>query len=151
MFKAKVAKMSVIAAMISFSGMSSAIPNVGGIYDVYAGSAWFTGNNGGVVVTAGTYSSCMQKLADAINYRVTNWGWTVQTNNGCKKTNYKSFTQLSMASLEEEYRISEYTQKLEAIELRHKVEMDEEIKALEAEYRIDEFRARAAEEAESSN
>ncbi len=146
MLKTKMAKITVLAAMFS-CGVANAIPNVGGIYDVYAGSAWFTGNNGGVVVTAGTYNSCMQKLADAINYRVTNWGWTVETNNGCKKTNYKSFHQLSMVSLEEEYRIAEYKQKLEAIELRHKVEMDAEIEALEAEYNIEEFRLRAQEEA----
>lgn len=151
MFNAKVAKVSLLAAMISFSTASNAIPTGGGIYDVYAGSAWFTGNNGGVVVTAGTYSSCMQKLADAINYRIVNRGWTVATNNGCKKTKYKSFTQLSMAPLEDEFRISEYKEKLDAIELRHRVEMDAEIEALEAEYRIEEFRARVEEEVQPSN
>ncbi|MFT4926512.1 MAG: hypothetical protein ACI8WB_002610 [Phenylobacterium sp.] len=148
MFNSKVAKATLIAALISVSGASNALPNGGGIYDVYAGSAWFTGNNGGVVVTAGTHSSCMTKLADAISYRVTNWGWSVQSNQGCKKTKYKSFHQLSMVALEEEYQIPVYEQKLEAIKLNHQVQMDAEIEALEAEYRIEEFKARVEEEAQ---
>lgn len=131
---------SAIAAALLSSATASALPNGGGIYDVWAGSAWFDSGQG-IVVTAGTYSSCMQKLADGISYRTSNWGWSVTTNNGCKKTKYKSFTQLSMASLEKDYNMVEFKEKVEEVKFRKQIEADEEIQALEVEYRVEEFRA----------
>ena len=145
MFQSKSVKTTLIAAALAFCGSASAAPTGGGIYDVYAGSAWFH-NNQGVVVTAGTYSSCVQKLNDAISYRTSNWGWTVTNNEGCRKTNYLSFHQLSMAELEDDYNIGEYEEKLENIKLTHQIQMDNEIAALEQEYRIEEFKSKVAEQ-----
>lgn len=137
--KSVFAKTAVVAALLS-STAATALPTGGGIYDVWAGSAWFDSGQG-IVVTAGTYSSCMQKLANGINYRTSNWGWSVTQNDGCKKTKYKSFTQLSMAALEKDFSMDEFKEKVEAVKLRKQIEADEEIQALEVEYRVEEFRA----------
>ncbi len=148
MFQVKAIKTILVGAAMAVCGNASAAQVGGGIYDVYAGSAWFDSNQG-VVVTAGTYSSCVQKLNDAISYRTSNWGWSVTSNEGCHKTNYLSFNQLSMVALEDDFNIGEYKEKLENIKLTHQVQMDNEIAALEKEYRISEFKAAVAERSAS--
>lgn len=49
----------------------------------YYGSAWFDSGQGIIVGAYPTWYECNQQLQSGIQYRVTNWGWTVTELNGC--------------------------------------------------------------------
>jgi hypothetical protein len=80
----KFAFRSTLLALALLAGTHAQAAPVIGSGGGYYGSAWFTGSNGGVVVGPySTWSACDDALQFAIDYRVTNWGWTVDTYSGC--------------------------------------------------------------------
>lgn len=62
------------------ASQAAPVPGTGG---GYYGSAWFNSNQGIVVGAYSTWYECNQYLQAAIDYRVSNWGWTVTELNPC--------------------------------------------------------------------
>lgn len=69
-----------IALASSTLAVAAPVPGTGG---GYYGSAWFNSGQGIVVGAFQTWAECNAALQSGIQYRVSNWGWTVTELNPC--------------------------------------------------------------------
>lgn len=72
-------------ALLLASTMAAAVPPSGSGGGYY-GSAWFTNNQGIVVGGYATWWECDQAFQSALDLRVNNWGWTIQSVSPCSYT-----------------------------------------------------------------
>lgn len=130
---------SLLAALaLGCAGTALAAPPVGSGGGYY-GSAWFDSGQGIVVGAYPTWYECNQFLQQGIQYRVSNWGWTVTELNGCAyrppfgmAIEFEKETALSIVAPDPDGSLAEVERILAAIE------------RLRARYNVDAYEAELA-------
>lgn len=75
---------AILATGLAFMSAGTALAvSAPGHGDGYYGSAMFSATQGMVVGPYATYAGCNDALQFGIDYRVTNWGWTVESLTPC--------------------------------------------------------------------
>lgn len=75
---------AILATGLAFMSAGTALAaSAPGHADGYYGSAMFNATQGMVVGPYSTYVACNDALQSGIDYRVTNWGWTVVSLTPC--------------------------------------------------------------------